>query len=115
MPYEEEARRRVLQKLAEELGEECVGAEDLEYVFTIIAHNWLHKKGITTDNMRLVKCSLDITSEEFYRRIMVPRQTNRMIANGDITLSNGTKLANLVAAGDGPPQSGINRIVPTGV
>jgi hypothetical protein len=90
MPYVKENKRNEINKEDYDTGSialfiediECAG--DLNYTFTIIALDYLSRKGENYQHINDVIGALEGAKLEFYRRLVGPYEDTKIKENGDV-------------------------------
>lgn len=80
MPYITQTRRDALKEdglLTENPGE-------LNYFFTMMAKDYLDRKGLSYQTLNDVIGALECCKQELYRRVAVPYENNKLSVNGDV-------------------------------
>ena len=57
---------------------------ELNYLFTVIIKNYIDFHGLKYEHINDVIGALEGAKLEFYRRIVVPYENNKIIDNGDV-------------------------------
>lgn len=70
--------------LLPEVGKKCENAGELNYCFTVIAQNYLLKKGLKYQNINDIIGALEGCKLELYRRIAGPYEDEKIEENGDV-------------------------------
>lgn len=85
MPYitKEDKEKWCKDDIAEVAGN-CDCAGDLNYIFTIIAHNYLERKGLRYQNINDIVGALEGAKLELYRRVAGPYEDKKIEENGDV-------------------------------
>lgn len=85
MPYtEEEARQRV--RILGMQPDSTVG--DLNFAITTILNDYMNAKGLKYQTINDIVGALESSKLEFYRRIAVPYEHDKLIQNGDVYTKN---------------------------
>lgn len=82
MPYISEDRRQHFEATADL--PEPRNAGELNYVFSVIARDYIDIKGESYQNMNDVLGALEGAKLEFYRRVVVPYEIEKIEQNGDL-------------------------------
>lgn len=64
----------------------CDCAGDLNYIFTIISHHYLNKKGLSYQHINDIIGALEGAKLELYRRVAAPYEDTKISENGDVLL-----------------------------
>lgn len=72
------------QNLAAAVGELCETAGDLNYAFTVIAHNYLKNKGLKYQHINDIIGALEGSKLELYRRVAASYEDEKITLNGDV-------------------------------
>lgn len=87
MPYiTKEARRRIFEE------ENATTPGELNYMFTILALDYLDSKHETYQTINDIIGALECCKQEFYRRIVVPYEELKLRSNGDVYKAETTVL-----------------------
>lgn len=73
-----------LQHAFEVFAPDEVHAGDLNYLFSMVAKQYLVSKGLQYAHINDVLGALDGASKEFYRRLVAPYEDKKIKNNGDI-------------------------------
>jgi hypothetical protein len=57
---------------------------ELNYIITLICHNYIKRKGLRYQNINDVMGALEGAKTEFYRRVAAPYEDQKIIENGDV-------------------------------
>lgn len=57
---------------------------ELNFAFTTLATNYLALKGLNYTHLNDVLGALEGAKQEFYRRVAVPYENNKLSVNGDV-------------------------------
>jgi hypothetical protein len=79
MPYITQERRDAI--LADALPET---AGELNFAFTLIAAEYIQRKGLNYQNINDVVGALEGAKAEFYRRVAAPYEDTKIQQNGDV-------------------------------
>lgn len=79
MPYITEKRRLQLPS-----GTRLKDAGELNYMFTIMAIQYLKDRELNYKNLNEVIGAFDSAAKEFYRRVVVPYEEKKIKENGDV-------------------------------
>jgi hypothetical protein len=93
MPYIKQEDRVKFENLAKALGTAATCAGDLNYVFTVICHQYIKEKGLRYQNINDIMGALTGTQLEMYRKIVSPYEDIKINENTDIgiILDDSTK------------------------
>lgn len=90
MPYIKQGLRKLI-KQESEFSDECIivmenidCAGDLNYAFTVLAKDYISRKGLNYQNINDVIGALEGAKAEFQRRTVAPYEDTKIIENGDI-------------------------------
>lgn len=85
MPYiKQEDKDKWCQDDLNEVIGQIENCGELNYIFTIIAHSYIKRKGLRYQNINDVLGALDGASKEFYRRVAAPYEDKKIEENGDV-------------------------------
>jgi len=87
MPYIKEEDRKRLEfycDLNGDLDVKIKTSGELNYLFTIIALTYLEQNGKSYQRINDILGALDGASKEFYRRVAVPYEEEKITLNGDV-------------------------------
>jgi hypothetical protein len=79
-----ETRRQALNPFTKVLEASDVG--ELNYQITCLARTFLRTHGTSYANINAVMGALECAKQEFYRRVAVPYEENKIKENGDVYL-----------------------------
>ena len=79
MPYITQDRKTAIT-----FGDMPETAGELNYEFTLVAKEYLDRKGISYQHINDVLGALEGAKQEFYRRVAVPYENNKIAVNGDV-------------------------------
>jgi len=86
MPYIRKDMRPAFDKHLKALGPHTTSAGDLNYCITVLVHEYLKAHGKSYSVMNDCIGVLDAAKMEFYRRIVVPYEDQKIEENGDIEI-----------------------------
>lgn len=84
MPYIKNEQREIFGDLPKDLGYCCDNAGELNYVFTMIAENYLSDKGLSYQKINDCIGALESCKLELYRRVVAPYEDEKIGHNGDV-------------------------------
>lgn len=89
MPYIDQSKRKkisfVLENSHKQIESEYIDcAGDLNYAFTILAIDYIKRKGLNYQNINDILGALDGASKEFYRRVVEKYENEKIKINGDV-------------------------------
>lgn len=87
MPYIKQEDRTKFKDAAKQLGITADCAGDLNYIITEMVHAYIAKKGLRYSNVNEVVGMLDCCKMEFYRKVGVPYEDEKIKENGDVGLN----------------------------
>lgn len=73
-------------ELLSEVGFKCDNAGELNYAFTLIAQEYLNKKGLKYQNINDIIGALEGCKLELYRRFAAPYEDEKIQQNGDVNI-----------------------------
>ena len=84
MPYIKDADRTRLG-MSYFLHEDCPqSAGELNYLFTMLAKQYMNKKGLSYQTINDIVGALDGAKVEFQRRVVAPYEDKKIRENGDV-------------------------------
>ena len=86
MPYIDQQSRRAFDKLLKEIGPHTTAPGDLNYCITVLIHEYVKAHGQSYATMNDCIGVLDAAKMEFYRRVVVPYEDQKIKENGDIQI-----------------------------
>jgi hypothetical protein len=89
MPYIDQGKRNkicpVLEGSHKRIESEYLNcAGDLNYAFTVLAIDYIKRKGLNYQNINDILGALDGASKEFYRRMVSDYESKKAETNGDV-------------------------------
>ncbi len=84
MPYIKPERRAALDAYINTLGMGIGDAGELNYAITMLLHKYLGYTGVYYYTLNEVMGVLECVKQEFYRRVVVPYEEEKIKLNGDI-------------------------------
>ena len=78
MPYVAENRRNIW------LREKPTTAGDLNFDITSLLLDYLAEHGLCYETLNAIGGALSYADKEFYRRVVIPYETKKIITNGDV-------------------------------
>jgi hypothetical protein len=82
MPYIKSYIRKDIDFKTDHLNPRCAG--ELNYLFSMIAKQYLENTGKSYQTCNDVLGALDGASKEFYRRVVAPYEDEKLKENGDV-------------------------------
>lgn len=79
MPYIRQERREALDS-----GDQSASSGELNYVITSSIRNYLRSRGVSYQYINDVLGALEAAKLEFYRRIVIPYESKKIVENGDV-------------------------------
>ena len=86
MPYIKMESREKFNDVCREISNKIEDPGELNYVFTILCHLYLKKKGKCYKNINEIMGVFSCCSREFYRKIASPYEDLKVIENGDVEI-----------------------------
>ncbi len=86
MPYIAKDKRLFFDQHLKAIGPHTTSAGDLNYCITVLVHEYLRAHGQCYSVMNDCIGVLDAAKMEFYRRIVVPYEDEKIKENGDIEI-----------------------------
>jgi len=84
MPYITQERRAALDDNSLYADPDPMNAGELNYMFTTIALDYILRQGKNYQHINDVIGALEGAKLEFYRRLAVPYENNKVAENGDV-------------------------------
>lgn len=85
MPYiKPEDRKKWCKDDIAEVAGNCENAGELNYIFTLIAHDYLSRKGLRYQHINDIVGALEGAKLELYRRVAVDYEDTKIEENGDV-------------------------------
>ena len=84
MPYVKSGDRYLIE--CEQCGMVCsvTNPGQLNYAFTVTALEYLRTKGLCYDTLNDIMGAFSGAQAEFYRRVVAPYESKKMVENGDV-------------------------------
>lgn len=89
MPYIKPINRVLFEADAAKLGGLASTPGDLNYIITVMVHEYIKKRGLSYTNVNEVVGALECCKLELYRRVATPYEEKKIIENGDVGNLNG--------------------------
>lgn len=84
MPYIDRKSRDKFDELLFDLSEAIDNEGELNYCITMLVRGYVGKHGLRYHNIARVSGVLNNVSDEFYRRVVIPYEDQKIIQNGDV-------------------------------
>lgn len=85
MPYINKLEREDLDSwLVEEMLPQPETAGQLNYLFSLIARDYINKQGLKYQAINDIIGALEGAKMEFYRRVAAPYEDQKIVENGDV-------------------------------
>jgi len=84
MPYVKQNDRKRIDPFVEELFEKLTTKGDMNYAMTRLLHLYIQREGKRYKNLNDAIGVVECVKQEFYRKIVVPYEEEKIAENGDI-------------------------------
>lgn len=84
MPYIKQPHRPLFEESIQKIGNYLDTPGDMNYVITKLAIEYMHRHGRSYTTFNAIEGAIQCASKEFYRRVIVPYETQKMVENGDV-------------------------------
>lgn len=85
MPYISKEKRCELDSFIQELSEKAQSPGDLNYIITLLIHNYIKKVGLNYTNLNSAIGVLESAKLEFYRQVVSPYENKKINENGNVS------------------------------
>lgn len=87
MPYIKQEERKYLEPIVKQASSQIENCGQLNFAITIIIQEYLKKKGQNYANINEVVGVLECAKLEFYRRVAIPYEDEKIKENGDVQIN----------------------------